>query len=259
MRIPGGAIARLLILILHTLAGTLIAALAPRGSLITHARGRRIVRWWQRTMLTLLGVRRRTTGPAPTGPVLVVANHISWIDIAAIGAVVSGHFVAKAEIRRWPLIGWLAARAGTLYIRRGDRRASIAVAEQMTAALRARHSVVLFPEGTSTNGQTVCAFHPRLFVTAVDAGCPVLPVALRYPTADAAVHPAAPFVGDDTLVAHLWRVLRARGTITVETTFLAPIDAAGRDPRDLATEAHTAIVTTVTGRSPMAADIPNHP
>ncbi|MHB1567064.1 MAG: lysophospholipid acyltransferase family protein [Acidiferrobacter sp.] len=254
MKVPGGAIARLLLLILHTLMGALIAAFAPKDSLTTRALGRRIVCWWHRTLLVILGVRLRVIGHAPTAPVLIVANHISWLDIAALGSIVSGHFVAKAEIRSWPLIGWLAARAGTLYIRRGDRRASVAVAEGMTAALRAQQSVLLFPEGTSTDGHTVHAFHPRLFVTAIQAQRPVLPVALRYPVSGGAVHPAAPFIGDDTLVAHLWRLLRARGTVAVETIFLAAVDTAARSPHDLAAETQAAIAACVTQDHPVNTD-----
>ncbi|MDA8390523.1 MAG: lysophospholipid acyltransferase family protein [Gammaproteobacteria bacterium] len=234
MKLPGGGIARLAALVAHTLLGATIALIVPAGGLTDSRSGQAVVCWWHATLLKILGLRLHVLGTPAPAPALIVANHVSWIDIAAIGAVTPGRFVAKAEIRDWPLIGWLAARAGTLYIRRGDRRASAAVADQITQAFLRDQSVILFPEGTSTDGRDVHPFHARLLTPAIEAGCPVQPVALRYPGEDAGIHPAAPFINDDTLLAHLWRLLRARGEVHVELCFFAAEASAHMDARDLA-------------------------
>ena len=222
MKIPGGAVARAGALIAHALWGVVVTLLAPAHSLTDTRTGQNIVRFWHKGLLSILGVRLHTLGKNPRAPTLIVANHISWLDIAALGALCPGHFIAKSEISAWPVIGWLAAQAGTFYIVRGDRRASADVATRMTEAFMRDHSVILFPEGTSTDGQDVLPFHARLFSPAIEGNCPVQPVALAYPSAEHAVHPAAPFIGNDTLLHHLWGVLRARGEFAVEVRFLAP-------------------------------------
>ncbi|MDA8361290.1 MAG: lysophospholipid acyltransferase family protein [Gammaproteobacteria bacterium] len=247
MKLPGGGVARLAALVAHTLLGALIALVAPTGGLTDNPSGQAVVRWWHATLLKILGLRLQVLGVPAPAPTLIVANHISWIDIAAIGAVTPGRFVAKAEIRDWPLIGWLAARAGTLYIRRGDRRASAAVADEITQAFLRDQSVILFPEGTSTDGRDVRPFHPRLLMPAIEAQCPVQPVALRYPARDGGVHPAAPFINDDSLLEHLWRLMRVRGEVHVELSFFAAEASAHMDARDLAERTRAVIRRHVTG------------
>ncbi len=242
MKLPGGALVRLLGLIAHALWGTLVAAVVPSDALSDTAAGQRVVRFWHWGVLSLLGIRLEALGRPVEGPTLIVANHISWVDIAALGTLCPGHFVAKSEVETWPLLGWLARRAGTFYIRRGDRKASAAVAARMTEAFIRDQSVLLFPEGTSTDGRQVRPFHARLFAAAIEAGCPVQPVAVRYPDRSGATHPAAPFIGDDTLLHHLWGLLRARGEFTVELRFLAPELSTGLTARALATRARDVIV-----------------
>ncbi len=242
MKLPGGALVRLLGLIAHALWGTLVAVIVPSDALIETDAGRRIVQFWHRGVLSLLGIRLEALGRPVDAPTLIVANHISWVDIAALGALCPGHFVAKSEIEGWPVLGWLARQAGTFYIKRGDRKASAAVATRMTEAFVRDQSVLLFPEGTSTDGRQVRPFHARLFAAAIEAGCPVQPVALHYPDRSGAIHPAAPFIGDDTLLHHLWGLLRARGELAVELRFLAPELPTGLTARALATRAREVIV-----------------
>lgn len=242
MKIPGGAILRVCAVIAHALLGVGIALASPPNGLTQTVRGRRIVTWWHARLLTILGLRINVFGTPAPAPVLVVANHISWVDIAAIGASVPAHFVAKSEIRSWPVIGWLAAQAGTIYIKRGDRSASAAVETGMVTVLKQNESIVLFPEGTSTNGLTVQSFHARLFASAIKAGVLVQPVALRYPDVHNHIHPAAPFIGQDTLVHHLWRLVRARGDMRVEVHFLPVESSQNVSARTLATQARLAIL-----------------
>jgi len=124
VRVPGGSVLRLFALIAHALLGALIAVLSPGHTLTDTKTGQRIIRLWHRVLLAILGLRLRIQGTPADPPALIVANHISWVDIPALGAVCFGHFVAKSEISAWPIIGWLARQAGTFYIIRGDRKAS---------------------------------------------------------------------------------------------------------------------------------------
>lgn len=242
MRVPGGSVLRLFALIAHALLGALIAALSPGHTLTDTKTGQRIIRLWHRVLLAILGLRLRIQGTPADPPALIVANHISWVDIPALGAVCFGHFVAKSEISAWPIIGWLARQAGTFYIIRGDRKASAGVAERMSAAFGGRQSVILFPEGTSTDGQGVRAFHARLFAAAIETGCLVQPVSVNYPDHKGSIHGAAPFIGEDTLLQHIWRLLRARGEFIVDVQFLPPEPPVGLTARALAERSRAAIV-----------------
>ena len=181
-------------------------------------------RRWSRVLLALCGVAVRTQGaPLRDGPVLWVINHVSWLDIFVVNSVRAAAFVAKSEIRRWPVIGWLVAGAGTLFIERGHRHAVRAVSRAMKLRFERGEAVGLFPEGTTTEGLDVGPFHSSLFEPARAAGVAVQPVALRF------LHQGqrsgyAAFVGEQTLVANAWRVLGARG-IEVEIVFLPPLEA----------------------------------
>lgn len=242
MKVPGGSFLRLFALIAHALLGALIAALSPGHTLTETKTGHSIVRLWHRVLLAILGLRLRVRGTPAKCPALIVSNHISWVDIPAIGAVCFGHFVAKSEIATWPIIGWLARQAGTFYIKRGDRKASAGVAERMSAAFRARQCVILFPEGTSTDGQGVRTFHARLFAAAIETGCPVQPVSVNYPDHKGSIHRAAPFIGEDTLLQHIWRLLRARGELIVDVQFLPPEPSLGMTARALAERSRDVIL-----------------
>ena len=137
---------------------------------------------------------------------MFVANHISWLDIFCIAAVCPTHFLAKQEVAAWPLFGWLSRRAGTAFIRRGGERGAAEATEQLVWRLRRGERVLVFPEGTSTAGESVRRFYPRLFQAALLARCPVQAIALRYPR-PGGINRAVPFVGDDKLLPHLWRLL----------------------------------------------------
>lgn len=196
---------RLPLLILHILTAVLIAAALGPG------RHRRYVSphplaWWSRGLCWILGVRLQLKGTAHPGATLLVANHISWLDIFCIAAVCPTQFLAKQEVAEWPLFGWLCRRAGTAFIRRGGDNGAGEAMEQLVWRLRQGERALVFPEGTSTTGETVRRFHPRLFQSAILARCPVQAIALRYPQADG-VNRLVPFVDDDELLPHLWRLL----------------------------------------------------
>ena len=141
---------------------------------------RRLHRWWTARLLRVLGVQLSIQGQLPSGPVLVVANHISWLDIVALHALKPMWLVSKAEVKGWPLIGRLAAAVGTLFIQRGDTQSRAKVARRMAALLRHGHTVGFFPEAGISGGPGVGRFHARLFGPAIRAAVPVVPVTIRY-------------------------------------------------------------------------------
>lgn len=199
-----------------------------------------VSRWWFSQLCYGLGLRIDTRGALAPGA-LIVSNHISWLDIPVLGSLGEVAFLSKAEVRDWPLIGWLAQAAGTLFIERGGHRAQDIVdhiAERVSNGGR----VVVFPEGTTTDGTAVKRFHPRLFAAAQTEGAIVQPVALRYGRGQA--DRIAPFIGDDSLVPHLLRVLyHPRLDVSVEP--LAPLDASELDRRRLSERCRDAIASAL--------------
>ncbi|MEV7085272.1 lysophospholipid acyltransferase family protein [Streptomyces sp. NPDC093085] len=168
---------------------------------------------------------------APRGAgVLVVANHISWLDIPLLAAALPGRMLAKSEIRRWPLMGALAARGGTLFVERERLRALPGAVRTLAGALSEGSRVIVFPEACTWCGQERGPFTSAVFQAALDAGAAVLPVRLAYRAPDGTTSGAPAFVGADTLPASLWRVVTAGG-LTAEITLLAPVPARSHTER----------------------------
>lgn len=169
--------------------------------------GRRAQRLWCRACCRLLGVRLRSGGHAlAPGPVLLVANHISWLDIVCLAATAPVTFLSKAEVRGWPVVGRVATALGTLYIDRGRERAADRARAAIAGGLEAGQRVVLFPEGTTSAGDSVRPFRPRLYQAALDAGAPVQPVTLCYRHVTGGHCRAAAFLDDQGLLASVWGV-----------------------------------------------------
>lgn len=195
------------------------------------------IQWkWYRLLLKVLNIRVRCCGRAAEDAMLWVSNHVSWLDIVVLGAQRPMSFVAKSEVGGWPVVGFLARRNGTLLVRRGDADSTRRTAEAMAWLLRQRRAVMLFPEGTSSNGDGVLRFHSRLFQPAVLAGARVQPIALAY---RGEARPSVPFVGDDAFLPHLWKVL-ATTRITVDLGFCHTLSAGTRD--ELARSSYCRIV-----------------
>ncbi|WP_231406674.1 1-acyl-sn-glycerol-3-phosphate acyltransferase [Streptomyces sp. MC1] len=196
---------------------TAVAALLLAGIALSPLGGRIPAEWvrrWCRWIVRAIGVRVRITGAAPpAGGLLLVANHVSWLDIPLLTAVRPARMLAKTEVRRWPLAGALAARGGALFIERDRLRALPGTVADIAGALRAGAAVTAFPEGSTWCGRAHGRFRRAVFQAALDAGVPVQPVGLRYRRQDGGPGTAAAFVGEDTLLASLWRVARARGLV----------------------------------------------
>lgn len=201
---------------------------------------RRRVQRWLTQLVTLLSVRVEVSGTPPQGAALVVCNHVSWVDIPVLASLMPAYFLSKAEVRDWPLIGWLAQAGGTLFIKRGSGESG-RKAVDIAVALQKGRSVLLFPEGTTTDGRQLRRFHRPLFEAAVLAPAPVQPVALRYLTEDGDLDTAAAFIGTDSFHHHLWRLL-LRDQLRVQVQFLAPLAPGER----LAEHAHAAVQAGLT-------------
>lgn len=196
---------------------------------------------WCRRLLDIMGVELRVHGLARSGPVLLVSNHVSWLDIPVICAARPCDCLSKAEVSGWPLIGWIARSVGTLFIRRGAGEAHAKVAE-MRARLHQGRALLLFPEGTTSDGTGVRRFLPPLL--AVAEATPVQPVAIRYRDPSGCPDTRLAFLGDDDIHRHLWRLL-GRRRIAVDLTFTVPLPPA--TPRALAIAARQQILNTLNG------------
>ena len=223
---------RLVRVVLHVLRGVAIVALHFRG-LDAKARQGHIGRW-SLGLLHALGVGLVAEGQFRRGATLVVANHVSWLDIAAVHAVCPrARFVSKSDVRHWPLLGWLIGAVGTLFIERERKRDAMRVVHQMAASLAAGEVVAVFPEGTTGDGHVLLPFHANLLQAAIAAEAPVQPVALRYTEPGFDYSPAVSWLGATTLVHSVWAIACARG-VQVRVTALPARASAHADRRALA-------------------------
>jgi len=203
-------------------------------------------RWSQFFMTRLsnaLPFRVRVVGELPATPMLWVSNHVSWTDIALLGQLTPLSFLSKSEVRGWPVAGWLAAKAGSLFIRRGAGDSQL-IREQMTRHLQQPLPLLMFPEGTTTDGNSVRTFHGRLLSAAIDSRVSLQPVAIRY-LRNGEVDAIAPFVGDDDLLAHLLRLF-SHEQGEVEIHLLEPLASHAQERAVLAFRAQEAIRRVVT-------------
>lgn len=224
---------RILRLALHLAKG--LAKLVSGSSRWSAARRAREIRRWSRQLFALLAIRLEVPLPpaiAANGAMFVL-NHVSWLDIFVLDAILPVTFVAKSEIGDWPLVGTLVTRAGTLYIERGSKSAARRTTERVTQALRGGVPIAIFPEGTTSWGESVQRFHAALFQPAIDTGSTVLPAVLGYFDQDGRPTRAAAYVGDDSLLKSIWMIVSER-RMSVRLEFLAPIAAGGTDRRALA-------------------------
>ncbi len=225
---------RFLRLLLHAGWALALATFAyPRGDQVRRAQ---LLGDWSRKLLEILNIKLIVKGKPPKVPgqrVVVVGNHVSWLDVFAVDSVCPSRFVAKSEIRKWPVAGWLAARAGTLFIDRGRRHATARTNMSIIEAIRAGDCVALYPEGSTTDGTLVKPFHASLLQPAVDAGATVHTASLRYLDAEGRFTMAAAYIDNMSLLRSVLQIIR-EPMLTAELTFGEPIRAEGMDRRELA-------------------------
>ncbi len=237
------------------------AIIVTTFGLISEDRRRALIHWWSRRVLLICGITVRVRGaPLEThrGAMLVL-NHISWTDIYVVHAVRPVRFVAKSEIRSWPLIGYLCDRTGTLFIERGRRKAVHQVNQQIAQVLRDGGVVGIFPEGTTSDGTNLLPFHANLIQAAIDAERPVQPVALRYFKPRGGIAEAASYIGDTSLFESICMILDD-APIIARATILPCIETTGLTRHEVAQAARKAIAASLgvdTGdtRAAMSADL----
>jgi len=235
---------RLARLALHLARGLAIAWLRyPRLSQAEqHAHKRR----WSRKLLSIVSVSVREVNSPKVLPArcMLTLNHISWLDIFVIDANFPATFIAKSEIRGWPIVGWLCTRVGTLYIERGKRSAARHARDAVARSLERGVLIAACPEGTTTFGRSLGRFHAALFQPAIDASAALQPVALRYLDAAGRHTDAAGYVGETSLIESVWTIVSTRHMVA-ELNFLAPISTGGQTRRDLAEKSEAAIAAAL--------------
>ena len=202
------------------------------------------VQTWALQLLALWGIHLKVLGqPVASGPALIVSNHISWLDILVIHAARYCRFVSKSDIRDWPLVGTLATGAGTLYIERAKRQDALRMVRAMAEAMQDGDVLAVFPEGTTSDGQSLLPFHANLIQSAIAAQAPVQPMSLQFVDALTGELTLAPsYIGDDTLLASIWRTLTAPPIQAV--VHFGPLqNAEGRDRRQWANDLRDAVIS----------------
>ena len=232
MRVELRALGRLVRCVAHGLHGLAIV-LFVFPSLDAAARQARI-RWWSAKMLRSIGIALQVEGAPAAGGCLLAINHVSWLDIMAVHAVVPrARFVSKADVKSWPLLSRLVDSANTLYLVRGRKRDALRVVHAMAEALSAGEMVAIFPEGTTSTGHGLLPFHANLLQAAIATATPLQPAALRFSDAHHAVSVAVEFIGNTTLLQSLWRTAKGEAVVA-RLVFLAPRESTGCDRRTLA-------------------------
>jgi len=200
---------------------------------------------WLKRFSAIVNLHVTQEGELPEPGTLLVSNHISWLDIIAIGQYLPAYFVAKSDISSWPIIGYLSRQGGTIFIRRGDKKHIKATTEKMVWVLKQKCNIIAFPEGTTTKGDEVLGFHASLFQPALLTRSAIQPVALQY---RGAAEQHAPFIGDDDFIPHLIKML-SLDKIEVRVCFLPVIKSSGRDRHSVGVEAREMIFKAISNDS----------
>ena len=243
----------LVIGVLHIATGVVLVAAFP---VLPPSTRLRIVRWWSRCLLAICRVRLRVVAPLPNQTPhasLVVAalapgrvgamlllNHVSWLDIFVVQSLRPAHFIAKAEIARWPVLGFLTSRTGALFIERGKRHAVRETNHRAARLLTDGGLVCMFPEGTTSDGNRLLPFHGNLIQPAIDAGKPVIVGGLRYRDRHGHASAATLYTGDIDLLRSLLRIVRG-GPVFAELRLIDAIETASVTRHAIARQARIAI------------------
>ncbi|GJI88560.1 lysophospholipid acyltransferase family protein [Duganella hordei] len=235
---------RLVRVFLHVLLGMAICATVFPW-LGQEKRNGHIRRWSTRLLrMCNVTVEQRAGGAAVLERAAVVANHVSWLDIFVIHSLHPCHFVAKAEIRAWPLAGWLAEKAGTVFIARGNRRDLRHIFKGLVHSLQRGERVAFFPEGTTAAQGSLLPFHANLFEAAIDAKVPVQPFALSYEDPAGASHPSVDFIGETSFAESIMLILNGP-PVRAKLAILPAIATIDAHRRDVAEAAHQAVAAAL--------------
>jgi 1-acyl-sn-glycerol-3-phosphate acyltransferase len=235
---------RLARIFLHLIVGLATCALVfPWAG---GARRQARIRRWSQRLLAICGVSLEPQGEA-LEHALVVANHVSWLDIFVINSLHPCRFVAKSEIRAWPVLGWLVAQAGTVFIARGSRRDLRLTFKGIVSSLEQGERVAFFPEGTTAAQGALLPFHANLFEAAIDARVMVQPYALEYLDGAGAPHASVDYTGAMTFARSIATILSGRA-VRARLVCLPALDARGAHRRELAEAARGAVAQALARR-----------
>ncbi len=239
-------IIRFTLVILHILLGTILCVIALHHGLKKSSR-QKIIRWWLQTVGKIFGLHIQTIGISQEEPVYLVSNHISWLDIVVLGSIQPITFLSKEEIKHWPVVGYLAKKAGTLFIRRGI--SGTKAKQNIEQHLIRGNSIAIFPEGTTSNGIETRPFYPRLFAPAMAEHITIQPVALIYPPPATSnlnrVNPVVPLKNNVNFFASVTAVMKQRHTPVI-VRYARPIAATNdQDRKAVATQAYRAVLEQI--------------
>jgi 1-acyl-sn-glycerol-3-phosphate acyltransferase len=229
--------------------GLIITIFVLRGTIPTRGIGTSFTTTWLGLVARTFGVKIKVFGTPLTEKTLFVSNHISWLDIFVLGKLIPVHFLSKHEVKIMPIFGWLASRAGTLYIERGNNHSTKNVNSELVEALKINHNVLVFAEGTTSNGD-ILKFHGRMMQSAIDAQSMVQPIAIFYPkknteTQKQELNPTILFTGNTTM-GKSYDLIARSPSIDVEVHFLKPISISNQSRKEIAQHAFDEVVEAIT-------------
>lgn len=230
---------------LLALAGCMAAAFAaaPVFFLFPSKTKGRLQTLWSRASLAALGIRLAVEGEVPAAPALIVANHVSWLDVLAISSVSPAGFLCKQEIAAWPAIGWLLRRADVVFMKRGSAFAAWRAMKELGRRIESGAPMAVFPEGTTTLGDEVKPFFPAMLQAAIDTGCPVRPVAIAYADGSGSRSYACAYEGETSFVESLL-VIASAASLTATISFLPELSAAALGGRKAAARHARAMIAS---------------
>ena len=232
-------------IIIHTITGLIIAAII--FPLLQNNTKLKLTSWWCGGLLRAFGIKVKTFGSLPAKDskgILFVANHVSWADIHALNSHIRLRFIAKSDIKNWPVFGYLVTKANTLFIDRSKRQEAGKIVATTRASLVSGDNLCFFPEGTTTDGTHILPFKSSVLQAAIDANTSLWPVAIRYTNKDGSINTQMAYAGETSLVESMKAVLNVKNPI-VELHFLAAIFTEGKNRRELTLQAYNEIKATL--------------
>jgi len=207
---------------MHLFSGLILTLLFVRNGIHNSSNASRLFIWWNRRLCHIFNAKITIHGEMNKQSTLYVMNHISWFDIPVLASQQPLHFLSKAEVKTWPLIGWFTTKSGTLFIQRGAKGAAQNSLDEITQCLEKGGSVVVFPEGTTSDGSILKKFHGRLLQAAINSQVTIQPIALRYPY-EKSINPHVPYIDDMTFMDSVKGLIKSK-PLKVELHFLPPLD-----------------------------------
>lgn len=232
---------RIFLVIFHTLTGFIIAGLFL--PIATKSLRNVLISWWCKKLIGAFNIKVIVTGDVPPGNLthaMIIANHVSWADIHVLNSIIPLRYIAKADIKNWPVFGFFAKQVNTLFIDRAKKQEAMRIVDITTECLLAGDRLCLFPEGTTTDGTSVLPFKSSLIEAAIRAEVPIYPVAIHYAMPDGSANTAIAYAGDTTLKESMQNTLAIQKPV-VNVHFLAPIMTKNQDRRALALLTHDLI------------------